>query len=944
MTPTPTPGPHSANYNAMANWDVDSTGAAITAGNVTTVGTNGGPSFYGTYDQGGNVHEWNDSTGTASSYRGIRGGEWGSTAIYPHIGVIEISANYRGASISATQESHSIGFRIACSSNPLGLPNFVSVGNANNAADTTSYGAVNYNYQIGTYLVTNSEYVDFLNSIALDTNISSINYTLYHTNMSLVRGGITRTTTAFGGFYYTVKPNYGNKPVVWVSWFDCARYCNWLHNGKGPVSTETGAYDVSYTSPRAKTSGARYWIPTENEWYKAAYYSPNRNGAGVGGYWKYATQRTITDPTAITSDAVGNGPMPPITPIPEPDNISGNNSANYEGSRTDWDVAVNGNNVTTINNNGRSSFYGTYDQTGNVHEWNDNNTSMPGIRGGAWDSSATYVSSSFRNIALSTAKYNNVGFRVASSLAATDDFVAIGNSNNAAESLMGFGNVSYDYRIGKALVTNTDYADFLNNVATGTSMSSTYSSLYNTNMSGPRGGITRNLLNGSYFYTPKDHYGNKPVIWVSWIDCARYCNWLHNGKGPVSTETGAYNLVNSGGTKAGKETNAKYWIPTEDEWVKAAYYSPNRNGSGMGGYWKYATQSDTIPTTINVNGTGDGYINNFTPTPTPTYTPTQTPTQTYTSTPTPTQTYTSTPTPTLTPIGGVNAANYNNTAVWGGGANVTTVGTNGRPSFYGTYDQSGNVFQWNDLDGTTSSSRGRRGGDRFSYYGYVSSSLRNSVPPSNASGDTGFRLASSSLSALSYSSFVTVGDINNLNDTRSGQAYGAVNYVYQIGKYTVTNTEYVEYLRAVATSSDTYVLRIGPGAISVSGFGYYTYTISSNMENKPVVGLSWFNCARYCNWLSNGKPSGAQNSTTTENGAYNLNGAISGNAVAVNATNPNTGLAPAYRLPTENEWYKAAYYAPDRSPKSYWLYATQSDTAPTAISADITGNGPYSPL
>jgi formylglycine-generating enzyme required for sulfatase activity len=83
--------------------------------------------------------------------------------------------------------------------------------------------------------------------------------------------------------------------------------------------------------------------------------------------------------------------------------------------------------------------------------------------------------------------------------------------------------------------------------------------------------------------------------------------------------------------------------------------------------------------------------------------------------------------------------------------------------------------------------------------------------------------------------------------------------------------------------------------------------------------------------MSNGQPTGAQNSTTTENGAYNVNGAISGNAVAVNATNPNTNLAPTFRMPLENEWYKAAYYSPNYGGTGvggYYTYATQSNVAP----------------
>ena len=83
--------------------------------------------------------------------------------------------------------------------------------------------------------------------------------------------------------------------------------------------------------------------------------------------------------------------------------------------------------------------------------------------------------------------------------------------------------------------------------------------------------------------------------------------------------------------------------------------------------------------------------------------------------------------------------------------------------------------------------------------------------------------------------------------------------------------------------------------------------------------------------MANGQPTGAQDSATTENGAYNVNGATSGNAVAKNAMNPNTTAAPTFYVPTENEWYKAAYYSPNYGGvgvPGYFDYATQSDTAP----------------
>jgi formylglycine-generating enzyme required for sulfatase activity len=92
---------------------------------------------------------------------------------------------------------------------------------------------------------------------------------------------------------------------------------------------------------------------------------------------------------------------------------------------------------------------------------------------------------------------------------------------------------------------------------------------------------------------------------------------------------------------------------------------------------------------------------------------------------------------------GANRGNFSSCADWNGqDGNVTTVGTNGGPSFYGTYDQSGNVFEWNDLNNTTGSSRGLRGGGWDGNAFFLSSSVRNAFDPSLENDGYGFRLAS----------------------------------------------------------------------------------------------------------------------------------------------------------------------------------------------------------
>ena len=65
-----------------------------------------------------------------------------------------------------------------------------------------------------------------------------------------------------------------------------------------------------------------------------------------------------------------------------------------------------------------------------------------------------------------------------------------------------------------------------------------------------------------------------------------------------------------------------------------------------------------------------------------------------------------------------------------------------------------------------------------------------------------------------------------------------------------------------------------------------------------------------------------EDSTTTENGTYNLNGATSGCSCQKHHQS-NTGAAPTFYIPSENEWYKAAYY---NGAEHITHFATQNNT------------------
>lgn len=266
---------------------------------------------------------------------------------------------------------------------------YVTVGNAGNAADTTGYGAVAYEYKIAKNETTIGQYREFLNAAA-----KSDPYALYNINMGYdsYTAGITRSGFA-GSYLYAVLPGIANKPITYVNWFDAARFCNWLHNGQGTGSTETGAYTLNgaMSGIYAVNPGAQTWIPSEDEWYKSAYYDASKGDSG--GFWQFPNQSN-----ALKGNTIG---------------VAG--AANY------WDgdyVGYPGMALTDVGAYGANSdsFYGTNDQGGNVWEWNDAIIgSARGLRGGSWIHNTYGLQSSDRNDngISPTIENRSIGFRVA---------------------------------------------------------------------------------------------------------------------------------------------------------------------------------------------------------------------------------------------------------------------------------------------------------------------------------------------------------------------------------------------------------------------------------------------------------------------------------------------------------------------------------------------------
>jgi formylglycine-generating enzyme required for sulfatase activity len=283
------------------------------------------------------------------------------------------------------------------------------------------------------------------------------------------------------------------------------------------------------------------------------------------------------------------------------------------------------------------------------------------------------------------------------------DTVPIGNPSNAGD-LQGeafYGRVTYNYRIAKTEVTNAQYVEFLNAKAA----TDTYG-LYNTFMgaASSQGGITRSGSSGSYTYAVKASvpglgpnggpytYGDKPVVYVSWLDAVRFANWMHNGQGSGDTETGTYNIGLSVITRT---ANQAWFLPTENEWYKAAYYD-----GASAQYRDYPTNSDTAPNN-NMPASDTGNSANFR--------------VGVTGFTTSNQDYPQTP-------AGAYAAS---------------------DSAYGTFDQGGSVWEWNETIVTTSptTQRGLRGGGWDSEVETLAASYRSSAHQGTENHHVGFRLA-----------------------------------------------------------------------------------------------------------------------------------------------------------------------------------------------------------
>lgn len=183
-------------------------------------------------------------------------------------------------------------------------------------------GRVDYDYRIGKYEVTTAQWVEFFNA-AFDR---PTNDRIPFLRPPTFWGASSTTPTTPGGMRWSAPPGSEMLPVGNISWRMAAIYCNWLTNGKSLQRGAflTGAYEVStfgyagisFTDQRVRSPGATYFLPTVDEWIKAAHYDPNKLGDGQGGWWLYPNRADVPLIPGLPPSQGGTGQSNSGTMIP----------------------------------------------------------------------------------------------------------------------------------------------------------------------------------------------------------------------------------------------------------------------------------------------------------------------------------------------------------------------------------------------------------------------------------------------------------------------------------------------------------------------------------------------------------------------------------------------------------------------------------------------------
>lgn len=491
----------------------------------------GSQELNGTYDMMGNVRELTDSPHgedvAAGAHRTLRGGSYLSTSVG------QLSAASRWQWLPAST-SGDVGLRVAYvkPSNVFGEGeeafslNFrIIPGNGN---PSWGLGIVKYDYGISARAITNAQWDAFISaSGATGIHVASVDS-------------------------QWKRPN---QPVNRLTWYDAARFVNWLNTSNGyqpaykfTVEPGTSGFAFELWNPEERADGhpyrhkdAVYVIPSEDEWVKAAFF----NGQNLQAY--STPDNTLPDQT----------------------------QTRYEAQEP-WDV---GSGVMELN--------GTYDMVGNVREFTDSphgedeSTGAPrAARGGSYSGTASVLTVNSRWLRSPDGKSADGGFRVAYIIHPntfgsgegrfTLDFVPIWKSTNPTD---GYGVVNYDYAISKFAITNSQWNAF-------------------------------SVETGFVKDQPSAWVGaDVPVNRITWYEAAAFVNWLNSihGRPEAYRFTGTqgdpdfsmqmWGVSERAPANPYRHKDALYFVPSEDEWVKAAYWNTMS-------LQLYSTPDDSAPTTL----------------------------------------------------------------------------------------------------------------------------------------------------------------------------------------------------------------------------------------------------------------------------------------------------------------------------------------------------------
>lgn len=391
-------------------------------------------------------------------------------------------------------------------------------------------------------------------------------------------GGIVRTGAA-GDWKYSAKPGYGRKPVTYISWESAARYCNWLSYGR-PVTGASelgttegdeafGVYDtrqfgtpafVRSTKPVRRNTDKAYFLPTADEWRAAA------AGAETG--------------TPIVYDGGWVRPFPHLADVA--DGVTNREGrVNLHGNVAEWVETRRGFCMLAL---GGSLIRGAYSLAADFVEGDESNKPIGsfGIR----------VASKGTPLVLPRPTGKQT-IEKSESLSVESPWVRVGDVGNRRDPIHKVGRVDYEYEIAKYALTCGEWCEFLNAVA----LNGDPFGLYNRDMAtGACGGIVREKGR----YAVKTGWAKRPVVYIGYKDVMRYCNWLHYGKPRGKCVLGVTEGTDAQGaydTRLGcsfhRNEQAKYFIPTDNEWCKAAYYDPTRLGGHK--YWDYPCRTSDVP-------------------------------------------------------------------------------------------------------------------------------------------------------------------------------------------------------------------------------------------------------------------------------------------------------------------------------------------------------------